>query len=138
MELHSFVTPLIALQFVAFGWRINREVVMEGKGERTWLPASDWLNIASLIAVSLCCVLRPIYTQEFGRLSRSVLAVGYVLIALHPVSQAAHYRLFSPKGRSVYKSVDKKCPWITDQEIASLLFTLGAAMLAGCIVWHAV
>lgn len=134
MELHSFVTPLIALQFVAFGWRINREVVMEGKGERTWLPASDWLNIASLIAVSLCCVLRPIYTQEFGRLSKSVLAVGYVLIALHPVSQAAHYRLFSRKGRSVYK----KCPWITDQEIASLLFTLGAAMLAGWIVSHAV
>ena len=134
MMLQSFVTPLIALQFVAFGWRINREVVMEGKGERTWLPASDWLNIASLIAVSLCCVLRPIYTQEFGRLSKTVLAVGYVPIALHPVSQAAHYRLFSPKGRSVYE----KFPWITDQEIASLVFTLAAAMLAGWIVSHAV
>jgi len=109
---------------------------MEGKGERTWFPASDWLNILSLMAVSFCCVLWPIYTQAFGRLSKSVLAVGYVLIALHPVSQAAHYRLFSRKGRSVYK--DKKWPWITDQEIASLLLTLVAAMLSGWIVWRAV
>ena len=105
------------------------------KGERTWFPASDWLNIASLIAVSLYCVLRPIYAQEFGRLSKIVLAVGYVLIALHPVNQAAHYRLFSRKGRSVY---NKGYPWITDQEIASLLFTSGAAMLAGWIIGHAV
>jgi hypothetical protein len=135
MPLQSFITPLIALQFVAFGWRINREVVMEGKGERTWLPASDWLNIVSLIAVTWCCMLRPLYTQDFGRLSKSVLAVSYVLIALHPVSQAAHYRLFSPKGRSIY---EKGAPWITDQEIASLLITLGAALLTGWIIWHAV
>jgi hypothetical protein len=133
MTLQPFVTPLIALQFVAFGWRINREVVMEGKGERTWLPASDWLNILSLAAVSLFCVLWPISTQDFGRVCRSVLAIGYVLIAMHPVSQAADYRLFSPKGRSVYK----EWPWITDQEIASLVLTLVAAVLAGLIVWRA-
>ena len=62
MTLHSFVTPLIGLQFVAFGWRINREVMMEGKDERTWLPASDWLNIVSLMAVSFCCMVWPICT----------------------------------------------------------------------------
>jgi len=42
-----WVYSLIALQFVAFGWRLNREIAVGDQQRRTWLPAVDWLNLIS-------------------------------------------------------------------------------------------
>jgi hypothetical protein len=107
--------------------------MIEDKGAEAWLPASDWLNVCSLVAVSFGCAVWPIFTERFGQASKTILAVGYVLIAFHPISQAAHYRLFSPKGRSIYS----KPPWMTDQEYVSVGVSVLAAILVGSIVWQA-
>src|SRR5439155_8178983 len=98
----SLVTPLLALQFVAFGWRINREITLSDQRRRTWLLLADYLNLVSLLSVVLTCIVVPLPTGQLGALSRVVLAVGYVLIAFYPVNIAAHYRLFSKLDRSVY------------------------------------
>src|SRR5438876_4211063 len=95
-----WVYSLIALQFVAFGWRLNREIAVGDQQRRTWLPAVDWLNLISLFAVVSSCVALPL---GFGivRASSAVSSAGYVVIAFHPISEAADYRLFSKKGRSI-------------------------------------
>jgi hypothetical protein len=65
------------------------------------------------------------------------LVAGYVLIAFHPINEAAHYRLFSGKGRSVYlNKSDGDYPWITDQEIFSVILTLVVVSIAGYTAWH--
>lgn len=88
--VQSLVPVLLALQFAAFGWRINREIQV-GEGERkTWLPLPDYLNILSLLSVVAMCLIVPLATGEFARVSKTVLAIAYILIGFHPINMAAH------------------------------------------------
>ncbi|HEY2934863.1 MAG TPA: hypothetical protein VGK99_24265, partial [Acidobacteriota bacterium] len=69
-------------------------------------------------------------------MSRAVLAFGYVLIAFYPVNIAAHYRLFSKLGRSVYlKKQGDDVPYLTRQEIISLGVAIAAAGTAASYVY---
>jgi|GEM_PF-3468418 hypothetical protein len=134
----NFVPTLIAVQFVAFGWRLNREITQGDNRRITWLPLPDYLNLLSLLAVILCCVVAPTVLGDFGRTAKTTLTAAYVLIAFHPVNEAAHYRLlFSREGRAVYRKVGKDIPWITDQEIFTVIVSIIAASVAGCVAWHA-
>ena len=45
------IIGVLALQFAAFGWRINREITVGDDQRRTWLPLPDWVNLVSMIAV---------------------------------------------------------------------------------------
>jgi hypothetical protein len=129
------VSALIALQFVAFGWRINREITVGDQNRKTWLPLPDYLNLISLLAVSGLCVAAPL-GWGFIRFSGPALSAGYMLIAFHPVSEAAHYRLlFSGRGRSVYLSgpTPRDYPWITGQELLSVAVSV---VLAGTVCWY--
>lgn len=136
-SIPALVPSLIALQFLAFGWRINREITVGDESRRTWFPAPDWLNIFWLLLVVGNCVVLPIATGRFGRVEQTTLAMGYTLIAFHPINMAAHYRLFSRDGRSVYlKDPDGDYPFTTGQEVLSLLVSVAFAALAGCLVWN--
>ncbi len=119
------VPALIALQFVAFGWRITREIALGDAGRRTWLLACDVINLLSMIAVVTACVVLPLRIGVFPRISRGVIGAAYTFMCFTPAIIAGHYRLFSRLGRAVYD--DKPdYPWITDQEA----FILAAALIA--------
>ncbi len=134
MSEQSFVPILLALQFAAFGWRINREITLGDQNRRTWLPIPDYINVATLLLVVLACVIFPLATGAFAARQKVVLGMGYVLIAMHPVNVAAHYRLFSKKGRSVYSEASRDYPYITGQEIGSLILTLFLVAGAGVYI----
>lgn len=130
----SLVPALLALQFVVFGWRIAREIPLGDQGRRTWLLLSDILNIASMVAVVAFCVVWPLRTGAFGKTSRVVLAIGYVLICFTPLIVAGHYRLFSREGRSIYLKRGEDYPWLTDHEAIFTVVALIAALVAAFIV----
>jgi hypothetical protein len=131
------VSGLIALQFIAFGWRINREITVGDQQRRTWIPTPDLLNLISLLAVVLFCVALPLGLGVV-RAASAVLSAGYALIAFHPISEAAHYRLFSKRGRSIYlESPGSDYRWITDQEIATVALSLVCAATAAAMAWCA-
>jgi hypothetical protein len=122
------ITALIALQFVAFGWRINREIPLGDQGRRTWLPLPDYINVLSLFAVLFICAVGPLAGWSSDRLSTAALGAGWSLMAFHPISVAAHYRLFSSSGRSIYlKAPNDDFPWITGQEGMSVCVSLVVA-----------
>jgi hypothetical protein len=130
----SLVPALIALQFVVFGWRINREVSLDDQNRRTWLLLSDYLNLISMLAVVWLCVVVPLRTNTFQTISRIALGVGYVLICFTPVIMAGHYRLFSREGRTIYKAANRDVPWLTGQEA----FLAGIAILAAAIAAYVI
>jgi hypothetical protein len=135
--LSRLAPPLIALQFAAFGWRVNREINLSDAGRATWIPIPDVLNIMSLFATVLCLIVVPIATDSYFWLSRMVLAGGYVLIAFHPFTMAAHYRLWNRKGRSKYVSDGKDYPYATGEELVSASLSIVVAVLAAvCIGTH--
>ncbi len=85
----SLVPVLLALQFAVFGWRVNREIAVGDQQRRTWFPVPDILNIIALLSVVATCVLTHLITQKFDTFPKTVLSIGYELIALHgfyPVS----------------------------------------------------
>ncbi len=145
MPPQSLVSALLALQFVAFGWRLNREITVGDKGNKTWLPLPDYLNLMSFVTVVFCCVVIPLASGSFGRtpsvtlnrVANTALNVGYALIAFHPISEAAHYRFFSKGGRSIYlRAPQGDYPWCTGQEILAVTLSVIFASLAGCFAWH--
>src|SRR6266498_5637498 len=95
MNFQPLIAPVLALQFAAFGWRIVREINVGDQERRTWFPIYDWINILALICTTLFCVVVPLATGGLSQVSKTVLAVAYILIAFHPINGAAHYRLFS-------------------------------------------
>ncbi|HEY7334327.1 MAG TPA: hypothetical protein VH639_05555 [Bryobacteraceae bacterium] len=124
------VPPLIALQFAAFGWRINREISVGDAGRKTWLPLADTLNVVSMLSVIAFLVIIPLATDAFEKVGRAVLAAGYLLLSFHPITMAGHYRLFSKLGRSIYAHKGKDYPYATGQEL--FFFVLSLFLAAGC------
>ncbi|MCP4349577.1 MAG: hypothetical protein GY795_29195 [Desulfobacterales bacterium] len=99
MKIPGLVSLLVGLQFAAFGWRINREISVGDRGEQTWIPLTDILNLANFCLAVIFCILIPLTTDDFGNISKAFLASGSVLIFFHPINMAAHYELFDNKGR---------------------------------------
>jgi hypothetical protein len=132
--LYRLAPPLIALQLAAFGWRVNREVNLGDTDRGTWIPIPDVLNIMSLFAMVVCLIVVPIATDTYFWLSRMVLGGGYVLIAFHPLTIAAHYSLWSKEGRSKYIREGKDYPYATGEELVSASLAITLAIVAAAFV----
>jgi hypothetical protein len=132
--LYRLAPPLIVLQFAACGWRVNREMNLGDAGRATWIPIPDLLNILSLLATVICLIVVPIATDTYFWLSRMVLGAGYVLIAFHPLTVAAHCRLWSREGKSRYVTDSKDYPYATGQELVSSSLSVVLAVLAAAYI----
>jgi hypothetical protein len=128
--LYRLAPPLIALQFVAFGWRVNREINLRGADRGSWILIPDVLNIMSLLATVICLIVVPITTDAYLWLSRIVLGAGYVLIAFHPFTTAAHYRLWSRESKSGHVMDGKDHPYATGEELISASLSIILAVLS--------
>ena len=98
-QLTTLTGIILALEFAAFGWRVNREINVADEDRRTWLPLPDMLNIAALFLVVYFCIVVPLAQGDYVVWSRRVLAGAGALIAFHPVTMAAHYGLPYRKQR---------------------------------------
>ncbi len=132
--LYRLAPPLIALQFIAFGWRVNREINLRDVDRGSWIPIPDVLNIMSLLATVICLIVVPITTDAYFWLSRMILGAGYVLIAFHPFTMAAHYRLWSKDGRSKYVTDGKDYPYATSVELVTSSLSVALSILAAAYI----
>ncbi len=126
--LYRLAPPLIALQFAALGWRVNRELNL-GHAERgTFVLIPDVLNVLSLFAAVICLIVLPVATDTYLWLSRMVLAGGYMLIAFYPLTTAAHYRLWS-RDR-LRKDVRDSNPYATPEELVLSFLSVALSVVA--------
>lgn len=137
MSYDAAVAIVIALQFAAFGWRINREISVGDEGRKTWLPIADYINIAMILLTSAICIVLPLASGEFVKASKIILAIAVVFIAFHPISIAGHYCLLVGQGRDKY--ISKKglndYPYFTDEEIISLIISAILAISAAVFIF---
>jgi hypothetical protein len=132
--LYSLAPPLIALQFAAFGWRVNRELNLGHAERRAFVLIPDALNIMSMFAAVTCLIVLPVATGVYLWLSRMVLAGGYVLIAFHPLTTAAHYRLWSREGIRNHLRDGKDYPYATTEELVSLFLSVVLSVAAAAYI----
>ena len=135
MVYEAFLSLLIALQFAAFGWRINREIAVGDEGRLTWFPISDYLNLLSMITLVIFCIILPMIITINSNILEMIISISFILLIMHPVNTASHYRLFSKKGRYKYIELGKDFPWITDQEIVTIIITLTLSIILGVLVY---
>jgi hypothetical protein len=133
IQASSLVPAILALQFVTFGWRINREISLGDSGRKVWLPVPDVLNVLSLFAVVAFCIVVPLGTHS-GEPSRSVVAAAFVLLAFHPLSMAFHYSLFSNGGRDGELNADDDYQYCPMRERVSVAASVALALIAAYFV----
>ena len=134
---YRLAPPLIALQFLSIGWTVNREINVADADRQIVIPLPDVINIVSLFATVGCLVVIPIATESYFWLSRMVLGCAYVLLAFHPFTVAAHYRLWNRKGRAM-KAANGACPPYINREelITSALAIVIAIVVATYLRKH--
>ena len=130
---NNLIPSILALQFVAFGWRISREIPVGDAGRKTWFPVPDIINILSMLCVVFFCVVVPLKSGHFDGISRVVLAAAFVLIAFHPICMAGHYRLFSTQGRHIYTLRGQDYSYCT---VAEAMLVVVAVSLAAAAAWN--
>ena len=134
MNPQGLVSVILALQFAVFGWRISREIALEEKNRKTWLLLSDYLNFINMLAVVVFCIIVPLITREFSKISVVFIGIASIMIVFYPITLAGHYRLFSKIGRTKYTGKGKDVPYVTDQEAIILIVSVACAALAGYLL----
>ena len=132
--LYRLAPPLIGLQFLALGWKVNREINLPNTERQTVIPLPDVINIMSLFATVGCLVVLPMVTESYYWLSRIVLGGGYVLIAFYPFTVAAHYGLWTREVPSRKTRDGAKPTYVNREELlTSMLSVLVAGVAATCM-----
>jgi hypothetical protein len=132
--LYRFAPPLIALQFLAFAWGVNREIKASSTERQTVIPLPDVINIISLFTTVGCLVVLPMVTESYYWLSRIVLGGGYILIAFYPLTVAAHYGLWRREVPRRKTTDGANSPYANREElVTSILSVLIAAVAATCL-----
>src|ERR1700722_16629937 len=132
--LYRLAPPLIGLQFLALGWKVNREINLPNTERQTVIPLPDVINIMSLFATVGCLVVLPMVTESYFWLSRIVLGSGYVLIAFYPFTVAAHYGLWTREVPSRKTRDGAKPTYVNREELlTSMLSVLVAGVAATCM-----
>ncbi|WP_041585839.1 hypothetical protein [Terriglobus saanensis] len=133
--LYRLAPPLIALQLLAFGWSVNREIHTKDADRQIVITLPDVINIMSLFATVGCLIVLPLATESYLWLSRIVLACAYVLIAFHPLTIAAHYGLWKRKSGSEHATEKTGFRYVTREErttsLVSALLVVVVAMYLG-------
>ncbi len=131
--LYRLSPPLIALQFLAFGWRVNREINTTDAERQIVIPLPDVINILSLFATVGCVIVLPLVTESYLWLSRIVLGSSYVLIAFHPFTIAAHHRLWKRKEKKATDGASS--PYANREELITSLLSVLIAILVATYLW---
>ena len=128
--LYRLAPPLIGLQFLALGWKVNREINAPKTERQTVIPLPDVINIMSLFATVGCLVVLPMVTESYDWLSRIVLGSGYVLIAFYPFTVAAHYRLWTRETPSRKTKDGAESPYLNREELLTSILSVVIAGIA--------
>ena len=131
MDPRNLVPVILGLQFAIFGWRISRELDVEDSGGTTWLLVADYISFLVMLGLVALCIILPLVSGTFGKVSRAFLAASLVSVVFYPITLAGHYRLFSKRGRSIYKH---GIPYVTDQEAFFLTASVVCAVVAAWLV----
>jgi hypothetical protein len=131
-QLTTLTGMILSLEFVAFGWRVNREINVADRSRKIWVPLPDLLNIVALLFVVCFCIVVPLAEGDYNVWSRMVLAAAGVLIAFHPLTMAAHYGLPYRKQRPKRKDGDFQ--YAPVEEIVMFGISVGCASLAAWLI----
>ena len=128
-DLIALAAIIIGFGSTIISFRIQREIAMDEKNERLWVPWADWLillaiGLSAAFVVLLLAKVTPIRTAFAAAAGAAaiVLEVGYIPSIL------AHYRIWFGKNRTGQR--DRGEP----AEIVCVMLTVTVAVIAFAFV----
>ncbi|HUW14430.1 MAG TPA: hypothetical protein VM537_32200 [Anaerolineae bacterium] len=91
---------VIAIQMAAFAWRVSREVAVADRGDVTWLPPADIMNLVAIVVAFLGVFVLPVLGIGSSTVAALALGLSIVLFVGYPFAIAGHYDLFERGPRS--------------------------------------
>jgi hypothetical protein len=64
--LYRIAQPLIAMQFTALGWRVNRGLNLSHAERANFVLIPDALNVMSLFAAVVCLIVLPVAADSIS------------------------------------------------------------------------
>jgi hypothetical protein len=98
--LWESASVVLALQATSIGWRINRESQLAEKGEPTWMPAADLVNLCAMAISAGGVFVAPVLDLASPQTASRVFGLVLILMVGHAFALAAHYELFKSGHRS--------------------------------------
>ena len=134
----SSVMILLALQWLAFAWRVLREINGREVHPFPWVPLPDNVNILAMLAVLYFCLVAPLTASGLriypvGVMAHASFVAACVLIIAHPLVVASHYRVWGGSRGAQ----DEPLPYCTRQEAIVQIVALIAAAAVFVLVLQA-
>jgi len=102
---------LLGFQVTSFSWRISEEAKVGDKGDYTWIPPADILNLIAMLVATLGIFVLPVVGLVDVAFVKASFALSTLLFVGHSFAIAGHYELFNPRTRRSFKyfPLQEKC-----------------------------
>ena len=120
-QLWTAAAVLAGFQVTALTWRLNREVAMESKSERTWVTLPDGFVASSFLIVVVGVFAAPLSGAANTDMAARLFGVAMLVFGAYPFVLAGHYNLYCSWGMSRPRPRVTKQEWVA----ASISTALG-------------
>ena len=93
---------LLGLQAASFSWRIQQEAAVADRGDITWLPPADYLNLIAMLVAVGGVFVAPALGLVDDRFAKMAFGLNALLFVGYSFALAAHYELFT-RGKRSYR-----------------------------------
>ncbi|MCZ7385475.1 MAG: hypothetical protein O8C63_12120 [Candidatus Methanoperedens sp.] len=97
VDIWTAAGVLIGFQVTSFVWRVSREVEVGKKGDLTWLPPADILNLISMAVAMVGVFVLPILGLADLIFIRFSFGLAVLLFVGYPFALAGHYDMYNNK-----------------------------------------
>ena len=94
-EIWTAAGVLLGFQVTSFLWRIGQEAGTGAKGDITWLPPADMLNLLAMSVLAIGVFVAPLMGAISLAATRLVLGLSVLLFVGHSFALAGHYELYN-------------------------------------------
>ena len=102
-ELSTAAGVLLGFSVTSFMWRIAQEAHVADRGDISWLPPADIVNLAGMIVIVVGVFLAPLASVFTPRLAAWAFGLGALLFVGHCFALAGHYELYNNRTSRSYQ-----------------------------------
>lgn len=102
-QLWTGAGVLLGFQVTSFAWRIRQETQVSERGDISWIPPSDYLNLIAMLVTVLGVFVAPVLGLAGIATAQMWFGLGAILFVGHSFALAGHYELFNYKSMRSYQ-----------------------------------
>jgi hypothetical protein len=94
---------LLGFQVTSFAWRVSQEAEVADRGDISWIPPADFLNLSAMVVTAVGCFVLPGSSLISIQTASKLLGLSTIVFVGHSFALAAHYELFNARTKRSYR-----------------------------------